>query len=106
MAHCIYCGADTSLYADNRPVCLHCAEGLDKAGSRTSWNEMQGPLSTPKVCVSTGKGFEGCGVNSPMLVRSARECRRLRSTCGSHRLQVRWSERSRVIDHIGFEPKD
>ena len=31
MANCIYCGAETSSYRSERPVCVKCAEGMDSA---------------------------------------------------------------------------
>ena len=29
MAKCVYCGADTILYVDNRPVCIECSDLID-----------------------------------------------------------------------------
>jgi len=36
--HCVYCGADTQLYASGVPICVQCAEDLE-AGRQPTLRE-------------------------------------------------------------------
>jgi len=46
MANCVYCGADTILYVNGRPVCVRCSDEID-AGRKPPSRETQ-PKDEPK----------------------------------------------------------
>jgi hypothetical protein len=48
MARCIYCGAETSLYVHEQPVCLKCEEGLSK-GRKPAQSEQRFKNSTAEL---------------------------------------------------------
>ena len=50
MANCIYCGAETSLYQSEMPVCVKCAEGIGGA-------EAMDPKEAPPMRAALDKDY-------------------------------------------------